>query len=87
MGKLFNRLMNAVVNIILNLFNLRIKLKYVLLALIVFTGSAVGITYSKLINQVGGKSDYDEAMRYIEMKDVLDDNFIDDVRTPPPPPW
>lgn len=79
MGKLFNRLMNAVVNIILNLFNLRIKLKYVLLALIVFTGSAVGITYSKLINQVGGKSDYDEAMRYIEMKDVLDDNFIDDV--------
>ena len=79
MGKLFNRLMIAVVNIILNLFNLRIKLKYVLLALIVFTGSAVGITYSKLINQVGGKSDYDEAMRYIEMKDVLDDNFIDDV--------
>lgn len=79
MGKLFSRLLNAIVNIILNLFNLRIRLKYVILALIIFTGSAIGITYSKMLKQVGGKADYDEAMRYIEMKDLLDDNFIDDV--------
>lgn len=30
-----------------------------------------------MINAVGGKADYDEAMRYIEIKDLVDEYFID----------
>ena len=32
-----------------------------------------------MLKQVGGKDDYDEAMRYIEIKDLLDERFIDPV--------
>ena len=38
------RLMNAVVNVLTAILNIRIRFKYVLLAFIIFVGGAIGIT-------------------------------------------
>lgn len=73
------RLMNAVVNVLTAILNIRIKFKYVLLAFIIFVGGAIGITYKHMLDLVGGKDDFDEAKRYIEIKDVVDEQYIDEV--------
>ena len=79
MGDLFRRLLLAIGRLISALFNLKIKLKYVLAAILIITGTTVGLTYRNMLDSVGGKSDFAEAVRYIEMKDVLEENFIDPV--------
>lgn len=73
------RLMNAVVNVLTAILNIRIRFKYVLLAFIIFVGGAIGITYKHMLDLVGGKEDFDEAKRYIEIKDVVEEQYIDDV--------
>lgn len=79
MGKLFGRLFASIGRGLSRLLNVGIPLKFVLIFLIIFTGGAVAYTSSTMIRNVGGRSDYDEAMRYIEIKDILEDNFIDPV--------
>lgn len=73
------RLMNAVVNVLTAILNIRIRFKYVLLAFIIFVGGAIGITYKHMLDLVGGKEDFDEAKRYIEIKDVVEEQYIDEV--------
>lgn len=73
------RLMNAVVNVLTAILNIRIRFKYVLLAFIIFVGGAIGITYKHMLDLVGGKDDFDEAKRYIEIKDVVEEEYIDEV--------
>ena len=73
------RLMNAVVNVLTAILNIRIRFKYVLLAFIVFVGGSIGITYKHMLDLVGGKEDFDEAKRYIEIKDVVEEQYIDEV--------
>lgn len=73
------RLMNAVVNVLTAILNIRIRFKYVLLAFIIFVGGSIGITYKHMLDLVGGKEDFDEAKRYIEIKDIVEDQYIDEV--------
>lgn len=73
------RLMNAVVNVLTAILNIRIRFNYVLLAFIIFVGGAIGITYKHMLDLVGGKDDFDEAKRYIEIKDVVEEQYIDEV--------
>lgn len=73
------RLLNAISNVITAIFNIPIKLKYVVLTLILFVGGAVWYTHHTMMENVGGKSEYDEAMRYIEIKNVVDEQYIDEV--------
>lgn len=73
------RIMNAVVNVLTAILNIRIRFKYVLLAFIIFVGGAIGITYKHMLDLVGGKDDFDEAKRYIEIKDVVEEQYIDEV--------
>ena len=73
------RLMNAVVNVLTAILNIRIRFKYVLLAFIIFAGGAIWITYKHMLDLVGGKDDFDEAKRYIEIKDVVEEQYIDEV--------
>ena len=73
------RLMNAVVNVLTAILNIRIRFKYVLLAFIIFVGGSIGITYKHMLDLVGGKEDFDEAKRYIEIKDVVEEQYIDEV--------
>ena len=73
------RLMNAVVNVLTAILNIRIRFKYVLLAFIIFVGGSIGITYKHMLDLVGGKEDFNEAKRYIEIKDVVEEQYIDEV--------
>lgn len=79
MQSLGNRLLSAIAQFFSAIFNIRIKLKFVLIAFILIISGAVAYTYYTMLNNVGGEEDYAEAMRYIEIKDVIDDNFIDAV--------
>ena len=74
-----NRLLSAIAQFFAAILNIRIKLKFVLIAFVLIISGAVAYTYYTMLNNVGGKADYAEAMRYIEIKDVIDDNFIDEV--------
>lgn len=60
-------------------FNLRMKLKYVIIFCILLGGGIYWLTYSDMMNKVGGKDDFAEAMRYIEIKDMVDEKYIDPV--------
>ena len=77
MKKILRRFLGAIVRFISRIFNYGIPLKITLLLLILVGGLAVGLTYSKMMKKVGGKADFDEAMRYIEIKDAVSDNYID----------
>ena len=72
-----NKILLALGRLFSALFNIKIKLKYVLAVLIILVGSAIGITASKIIKSVGGDEDYAEAKNYIMIKDIIEDNYID----------
>ena len=74
-----SRLLNAIFNIIAAIFNIPIKSKYVVLVLILSVSGSIWYTRRDMLNSVGGKDEYNEAMRYIEIKDVVDNQYIDAV--------
>lgn len=61
------------------IFNVGVRLKYVVLLCVVLGGGVYAGTRYMIIKNVGGQEDYEEAMRYIEIKDIVDENFIDPV--------
>ena len=77
MKKYFKRLLASIGRMLARLFNVGIPLKVVLILVLLVGGLAVGLTYSGMMKKVGGKDDYAEAMRYIEIKDAVADNYID----------
>ena len=74
-----NRLLNAIFNVFAVIFNIPIRSKYVVLILILSVSGSVWYTRRDMLNNVGGKDEYNEAMRYIEIKDVVDSQYIDEV--------
>ncbi len=79
MGNLFRRFFRRLGRIIVGFFNIGISLKVVVLLLVLSCGGVYFVTHTKMIRQVGGKDDYNEAMRYVEIKNLLDEQFIDPV--------
>lgn len=79
MNNLGRRLLNKVLDILSAIFNIGIRLKYVLPLLLIILFGTYYYTYNKMLDEVGGKADFDEAMRYIEIKDICDDRFIDEI--------
>ncbi len=79
MGNLGNRMLSAIAQFLWAILNIRIKFKYVLLVFMVCISGAVAYTYYTMLNNVGGKDDYDEAMRYIQIKDIIDESYIEEV--------
>ena len=79
MNRLFARLFGAIGNVISAFFDIGIRLKYVVILLLLVGGGTYAITYYTVLDKVGGKEDFDEAMRYIEIKDKIDEYFIDPV--------
>ena len=77
--RLGTRILQALLRFFSAIFNIPIRLKYVLLALALVAGGVYWQTHRAMLDAVGGKADYDEAMRYIEIKDVVDQRFIDPV--------
>ena len=78
MKKIFRRFLGAIGRALSRLFNFGIPLKIMLIVCILIGALAVGLTYSKMMKKVGGKDDYEEAMRYIEIKDVISNHYIDE---------
>ena len=78
MNRFFKRILSSIGRFFSRLFNFGIPLKVVLILILLVGGLAVGLTYSKMMKKVGGKADYEEAMRYIEIKDVVTENYIDE---------
>ena len=78
MKKMFMRLLAAIVRFFSRLFNLGIPLKVVLILILLVGGGVFWMTRSKMLDKVGGKEDYDEAMHYIEIKDAVSEHYIDE---------
>ena len=77
--RLWQRLLNAILRFISAILNIPIRLKFVILALLLLGTGVWWQTHRSMLDAVGGKEDYDEAMRYIEIKDIVDERFIDPV--------
>lgn len=79
MGRIVTRILRRVGRFIHGFFSIGISLRAVVI-LLALVGSGIYFwTYNSMLKQVGGKDDFDEAMRYIEIKDLLDEKFIDPV--------
>ena len=79
MRRLFYRLLERIWFFITGFFNIDISLKVVAVLLALSIGGTYAWVHSGMLKAVGGKEDYAEAMRYIEIKDLLDERFIDPV--------
>ena len=79
MGNLFRRLLAAIGRVLARIFNVGISLKWVALLLVIVGAGTYFWTYNSMLDTVGGKDDFEEAMRYIEIKDLLDEHFIEPV--------
>ncbi|MBQ3210784.1 MAG: PDZ domain-containing protein [Oscillospiraceae bacterium] len=79
MKRLFRRVMYNLGSLISAFFNIGISLKFVILVCVILTAGTYFITNKVAIDNVGGAADYAEAMRYIEIKDIVDEKFIDTV--------
>jgi len=77
--KIFRRLMYNLGSLIRAFFNIGISLKFVILVCVLLTAGTYFLTSKIMIDNVGGTADYAEAMRYIEIKDIVDEKFIDTV--------
>lgn len=77
--RLGTRILQAVLRFITAILNIPIRLKFVILALLLVGGGTWWQVHRSMLEAVGGKTDYDEAMRYIEIKDVVDERYIDPV--------
>ena len=79
MGDLLLGLLAAIGRLLKKFFNLKLKLKFVLPVLIISVAASIFVTHSKVIESVGGETDYEEASRYIELKKIVQEHFIDEV--------
>ena len=77
--RLGQRILQGILRVISAIFNIPVRLKFVILALLLTGGGVWWATHRSMLDAVGGKEDFDEAMRYIEIKDVVDERFIDPV--------
>ena len=76
MSRRSNSLPKRIKKLIRGILNYGIPLKIVVILCALFAAAAIGITYYKVLDKVGGKDEYDEAMRYIYIKDIVCDNYI-----------
>jgi len=79
MDKLLKKLLASLWQAIRSLFNVGIPLKFVVVLCIILVAVSTSVTQSRVMKAVGGKEDYDEAQLYIDVKNIIEDNFIEDV--------
>lgn len=79
MGRVFSRMFGGVGIFLSRLLRAGISLWLVIVLLVLSVVGTRLYTRNQIINAVGGKEDYDEAMRYIEIKDIIDARFIEQV--------
>lgn len=76
MSRYQNRLSYRIKRAIVRFFTRGIPLLIVLILCAALVGVSVFVTYNKVMEKVGGEDEYKEAMRYIDIKDIISDNYI-----------
>lgn len=79
MRNLLLRLLSKIILGMRKLFNAGIPLKYVLILCVLVGGVTYFRTHNTMLKQVGGTDEYAEAKRYIEIKNLVDEKYIDPV--------
>ena len=79
MKDIFLRILQRLGYALKRLMNAGIPLKFVLILCALVCAVTYFRTHSTMIREIGGKDEYAEAKRYIEIKDVLDEHYIDAV--------
>lgn len=79
MGNLLKKMFRGIGRGLSRLLNLGIPLKFVILILALAVGLTYYRTHNTMMKSVGGDTDYAEAVRYIEIKDLVDTYFIEPV--------
>ena len=79
MKVIFLRLLAKLYLSVKKLLKTGVPLIFVLILCVVVWAVTYFTTHSAMIRKVGGSSEYDEAMRYIEIKNVIDERYIDPV--------
>ena len=76
MRNFIERLLSAIYFFLSAIFNIHLKVKFVLPFCLVLGFGMYFYATNSVINDVGGKEDYAEAKRYIEIKDIVSERFI-----------
>ena len=79
MGNLIGRILLGLGRLLHSLFSQKLSLRVTAILLILGIGLTWWLTSTRLKKSVGGEDDYEEAMRYIEIKDIIESNFINEV--------
>lgn len=79
MKNFFYNVLFVIGELLSRLFNIKIKLKFILPVLIILVGGTAFYVHKTMIENVGGKDFYEEAARYVEIKDLVEKNFISEV--------
>ena len=79
MRRIFRHMFGGVGLFLRRLFSLGIPLWFVLLMVLGSLFATRIITRNQVVREVGGEEDFNEAMRYIEIKDIIDEKFIEPV--------
>lgn len=79
MGNLLKNLLLSVGRALHRMFSLKLSLRVLVILLVLGIGGTWMLTSSNMKKDVGGEEDYDEALRYIEIKDLIEANYINDV--------
>ena len=79
MRRIFRHMFGGVGIFFRRLLSLGIPLWFVLLMVLGSLFATRIITRNQVVREVGGAEDFDEAMRYIEIKDIIDEKFIEPV--------
>jgi carboxyl-terminal processing protease len=77
--ELFLRLLAKLYLSIKKLFRTGIPLIVVVILCVLVWAATYFITHNSIMDRIGGDTEYDEAMRYIEIKNVIDEHYIDPV--------
>ena len=79
MRRIFRHMFGGVGLFLRRLFSLGIPLWFVLLMVLGSLFATRIITRNQVVREVGGEEDFNEAMRYIEIKDIIDEKYIEPV--------
>ena len=79
MRRMFGRMFGGVGIFLRRLFGLGIPLWFVLAMVLGSLFATRIITRNQVVREVGGEEDFNEAMRYIEIKDIIDEKYIEPV--------
>ena len=79
MGNILLNLLQRIHLALKKLFNAGVPLKFVLIACALVGVLTYLRTHNSMLDQIGGNSEFEEAKRYIEIKDVVDHYYIDPV--------